>query len=162
MKMSRHYRKKVDIYHCAFTSSVAKPVCMITQKLNISPHTSFAELKLEEFNALKFGVYFIDHSWNYLFVNDYVTNNLGSKGKSLIGKNMWDQFRELAQDPVFMRLKLDTEKGLSVNSTTTSPINGQRLNIVGYPLKDCYFFYASELPKKDELMNELRSAMDRH
>jgi hypothetical protein len=135
---------------------------MITQKLNISPTTSFAELNLGEFNSLKFSVYFMDHSWNYLFVNDHVKNNLGNKGNALIGKNMWEAFRELAQDPVFMRLKLDTEKGLHVNCTTTSPINGQRLNIVGYPLKDCYFFYASELPKKDELMSELRSAMERH
>jgi hypothetical protein len=103
----------------------------------------------------------LDRNWNYLYVNDYVQRNLGKRGESLIGKNMWDNFSELSQDTSFMKLKADTEKGLAVNITTTSPLSGQRLNIIGHPLKDCYFFCASQLPKKDELMNELRSVMDK-
>jgi hypothetical protein len=132
------------------------------QKLNVPAETCFSELNLQDFNSLKFGVYFLDHHWNYLYVNEFVQRNLGKRGESLIGKNMWDNFTELAQDTSFMKMRLETERGLPVNFTTTSPINGQRLNIIGHPLKDCYFFCASQLPKKDELMNELRNVMEKN
>jgi hypothetical protein len=135
--------------------------CMLVQKLNIPEDSLFADLDLEKFNSLKFAVYLIDHDWNYLFVNDFVKNNLGGRADSLSGKNMWDYFPELANAGDFVKLKQNMEAGIHVNITTTSPINGHRLNIVGYPIRDCYFFYASQLPQKENLLNELRTAMDR-
>jgi len=131
------------------------------QKLDIPQNARFEELKLEEFNALKYAVYVIDDRWNYLFINDYAASNLGARGNDLVGKNIWSQFEELRTDPAFIRMKSDIEKGLPVNITTTSPITNHRLNIVGYPLQDCYFFYASRLPKKDELLNELRTVLEK-
>jgi hypothetical protein len=132
------------------------------QKLNIPKDTSFAELPFETFNQLKFALYVLDSGWNYLFVNDYATSNLRMSSGELVGVNMWTRFRELATDPAFVRMKNDIEKGIAVNFVTTSPINGQRLNIVGYSLKDCHFFYASQLPNKEDLLNELRSALEKH
>ena len=132
------------------------------QKLNIPTQARFSELELNQFNSLKFAVYFLDKDWNYLFVNDYVQAMLGSDAESLVGKNMWTQFAELANDPAYIRMKTDTEKGAPVNFITTSPITGQRLNIVGYPLQDCYFFYTSQLPRKEDLMNELRETLEKH
>lgn len=129
------------------------------QKLDIPQNARFEDLKLEEFNSLKYAVYVINDQWNYLFVNDHAKRNLGERGSDLIGKNMWTQFEELGSDPAFVRMRAEIEKGMPVNITTNSPINDQRLNIVGYPLQDCYFFYASQLPKKDELLNELRSSL---
>jgi hypothetical protein len=140
---------------------LSPPQIFTMQKLNVPADTCFSALPLKEFDSLKFGVYFLDYQWNYLYVNEYVQRNLGNRGESLVGKNMWSSFSELAHDTSFIKLKTDTEKGLAVNITTTSPISGQRLNIIGYPLKDCYFFCASQLPKKDELMSELRSVMDK-
>lgn len=131
------------------------------QKLNIAPQTRFSEIELEQFNAYKFSIYFLDTNWNYLFINSHGQHNLGARGESIIGKNMWQHFSELTKDPSFSKMKHDTENGTSVNFITTSPITGQRLNIVGYPLQDCYFFYASQLPNKEALMNELRESMDK-
>ncbi len=131
------------------------------EKLNIPQNARFSELDLEAFRDLKYSVYVIDHNWNYLFVNDYVERNLGDRGKDLVGKNMWQSFVELASDPAFLRMKMEIEKGLPVNFITNSPITSQRLNIVGYPLADCYLFYTSQLPKKEDLMHELRSVMEK-
>lgn len=131
------------------------------RKLQISQDSFFSELDLAELDEAKFSVYVLDHQWNYLFVNQHVKSNLGERGQDMVGKNMWQYFSELSADFVFQKMKQETENGLSVNFTTTSPINGQRLNIVGYPLKDCYFFYASQLPRKDELLNELRSTLEK-
>jgi len=124
--------------------------------LDISKYSYFSELPLEQFNNYKISVYVIDKNWNYLFVNDFVKKNLGQRSEDIIGKNMWQEFKELAIDPSFLLLKKNTEKGLNTNLITTSPINSQRLNIIGNPLKDCYFFSSSILPKKEDLIDELR------
>ena len=130
-------------------------------KFNTSRFGQFSDLTLEHFNSLKFSVYVLDFNWNYLFVNDFVKQNLVEKAEDLVGKNMWAEFPELAVDPSFILLKKNTEKGLDTNIVTTSPINSQRLNIVGKPLKDCYFFFSTILPNKDELINELRGQLEK-
>jgi hypothetical protein len=130
-------------------------------KLRFTHYTEFAELPLDHFNELNFSVYVLDKNWNYLFVNRFVKKNLGDKATDLIGKNMWEEFKELATDPSFILLKRNTEKGLDTNFITTSPVNSQRLNVIGHPLKDCYLFSASILPKKEDLIDELRNELTR-
>ena len=128
-------------------------------RLEFSAGSAFADLPLEHFNSLKFSVYILDYEWNYLFVNDFVKQNLDKTSEEFIGKNMWDLFAELSADPSFMQLKNNTEKGLVSNFITISPLTSQRLNIMGYPLVDCFFFTSSILPKKEDLINELREAL---
>jgi hypothetical protein len=122
---------------------------------------TFADLPLEDFNRLRFSVYIIDFDWNYLFVNDFVQGNLGEKGKNLVGKNMWRTFTQLASDPVFQKLKANMDKRIITNIVTTSPLNFQRLNIIGYPLQDCFYFSSTILPDKDSLLNEIREELVR-
>jgi hypothetical protein len=128
-------------------------------KFPITEYKKFAELPFDKLNSLKFSVYIIDFSWNYLFVNEFVQTNLGERGKDLIGKNMWVQFKELATHPSFQTLKRNSEKGIVSNLIAISPVNGKRLNITGYPLEDCYYFSASILPDKDDLIDELRNEL---
>ena len=128
-------------------------------QFDISGYQEFSQLPLEEFNTFKFSVYIIDLDWNYIFVNDFVKKNLGERAETLVGKNMWQEFKELVNDPSFILLRKNTEKGLVTNIVTTSPINSQRLNIIGRPLKDCYFFASSILPKKEDLIDELRNQL---
>src|SRR5687768_14449416 len=101
-------------------------------KFPITNYKKFIELPLDQFQKLKFLVYIIDFNWNYLFVNDAVKSNLGKRGNNLVGKNMWEEFEELAADPAFNQLRKKMEQGLTVNMETISPINGKRLNITGY------------------------------
>jgi len=126
-------------------------------RFDFNSYSKFSDLPLEQFNTLKFSVYALDFNWNYLFVNDFVKKNLGERAANLMGKNMWEVFEELAIDPSFALMKKNAEKGLKVNLITTSPINSQRLNIVGHTLEDCWLFTSSILPDKDELLDELRS-----
>jgi hypothetical protein len=119
----------------------------------------FSELPFQEFNNQKFSIYIIDFNWNYLFVNDFVKKNLGSRGENLLGKNMWEEFPELAKDSVFNMLKSNLDRGITTNLVTTSPINGQRLNISGYALDDCFFFSSSIMPDKSDLLNEIRNEL---
>jgi hypothetical protein len=128
-------------------------------KFPIADYKKFSELPFNQFNTLKFSIYIIDFSWNYLFVNDFVKNNLGSRGNDLTGKSMWIEFKELATDPSFKFLKQNMEKGIVTNINVISPVNGKRLNIAGYPLEDCYYFSASILPDKDDLIEELRNEL---
>jgi hypothetical protein len=128
-------------------------------KFPITEYKKFSELPFEKFNTLKFSVYIIDFNWNYLFVNDFVKQNLGDRASNLIGKNMWEEFKVLAADPSFQLLKKNTERGVSSNIIVTSPIDGKRLNITGYSLQDCYYFSSSILPDKDNLIDELRNEL---
>jgi hypothetical protein len=131
-------------------------------KFPITNYKKFIELPLDQLQKLKFLVYIIDFNWNYLFVNDSVKANLGERGNNLVGKNMWEEFEELAIDPTFNQLRKKMEQGLTVNLETISPINGKRLNITGYRLEDCYYFASSILPDKDDLIHELRSHLGRN
>lgn len=128
-------------------------------KFPITEYKKFSELPLDKFNSLKFSVYIIDFNWNYLFVNDFAKSVLGERGADLVGKNMWREFKELADDPLFQFMKKKSEEGITTNITATSPVNGKRLNIVGYRLTDCYFFSASILPDKNSLIDELRNEL---
>lgn len=130
-------------------------------KFPITQFKKFAELPLDQLDLLKFSVYIIDFNWNYLFVNEFVKTNLGERAADLIGKNIWTEFKELAVDPSYNFLRKNMEKKIVTNINTTSPVNSQRLNIVGYPLEDSYYFSASILPDKDELLNELRRHIKR-
>lgn len=123
---------------------------------------NFSELSLEGFDDVPFSVYILNKEWEYLYVNHFVENNLGKKREELLGKNMWELFPELKTDPIFNQLKSETEAGKTTNFITISPLTLHRLNIVGQPLDDCYFFTASILPNKDALLNELRGAMHKH
>ena len=74
-------------------------------KFPIYQYKFFSELPFDRFNTFRFSIYIIDFDWNYLFVNDFVKANLGKRAENLIGKNMWTQFTELANDPHFIQLK---------------------------------------------------------
>jgi hypothetical protein len=130
-------------------------------KFPINNYKKFIELPLDQFNRLKFSVYIIDFNWNYLFVNDAVKNNLGDRATSLMGKNMWEEFKELAEDSTFILMRKKMEQGITVNMETISPLTRRRLNITGYALEDCYYFSSSILPDKDDLIHDLRNQLGR-
>jgi hypothetical protein len=130
-------------------------------KFPITEFKRFDELPLDKFDTFRFSVYIIDFNWNYLFVNEFARKNLGERGKDLVGKNIWREFKELAAHPSFLQLKSNTERGIASNMIVTSPVNGKRLNITGYQLTDCYYFSASVLPDKDDLIDELRNELSK-
>ncbi|MBA3665053.1 MAG: hypothetical protein H0W61_12705 [Bacteroidetes bacterium] len=82
----------------------------------------------------------VDFDWNYLFVNKFFKKKLGSKGEKLKGKNLWTEFSELVNNPVYMSLKENMDAKMPTSTVTTSPFTSDRLSIVGYPLSDCYYF----------------------
>jgi hypothetical protein len=130
-------------------------------KFPINEYRKFSELPLDKFNSFKFSVYVLDFDWNYIFVNSFVETNLGERGKNLVGKNMWIEFKELAADPTFMQLKDKMNRRIPCNFQTHSPVNGNRLYITGYPLDDCLYCTSSILPDRQELMNDLRNQLSR-
>lgn len=130
-------------------------------KFPIAQYKKFSELPLDKMDTFNFSVYLIDFNWNYLFVNKFVKKNLGARGENLIGKNMWTEFKELANDPNFTLLRQNMERKVATNITTISPITSQRLNITGYPMEDCYYFASSILPDKEDLMQELRNELSK-
>ena len=128
-------------------------------KLLFSGETFFADLPLDHFDTLRFSVYVLDPSWNYLFVNEFVQESLKQPREFFIGKNIWNLFPELSNDPSFGQLKINSEKGLMTNFITISPLTSQRISVTGQPLADCYFFTSSILPKKEDLIDELREIL---
>lgn len=130
-------------------------------KFPINNYRNFSELPLDKFDTFKFSVYIIDFDWNYRFVNEFARINLGTRAENIIGKNMWKEFPELEKDPVFNQLKEKMDARVPCSFETMSPVNGKRLYITGFPLDDCFYFTASILPDKQELMNELRSMLSK-
>src|SRR4051812_36828343 len=106
----------------------------------------YKDIPVDKLKKLSFSVYIIDKNWNYLFVNDFVPLNLGLN-ENLEGKNMWQRFPALLADEAFIKLKLNSEAGISSKITLTSPLTSQRINIVSYILDDCFVFYSVILPR---------------
>lgn len=94
------------------------------------------------------------------FVNQFVYKNLKAS-ESLIGKNMWETFPLLVIDPDFRLMKKNMEMNKATNIITISPLTGQRLSIIGYALEDCYFFSASIMLNKEDLISALRKYLDK-
>ena len=130
------------------------------QKLLFPKSTCFKDLPLEKFQAVRYSVYVIDWDWKYLFVNKFATQNLGTKGIGLEGKNIWKNFPELETDLNFQTLRANSEKGLDTNILTISPLTSQRIHITGQRLQDCYLFTSSITPNKEELLEELKNALN--
>ncbi|MCE3258774.1 MAG: hypothetical protein K0S12_415 [Bacteroidetes bacterium] len=128
-------------------------------KLSFPDSTSFKDLPLDVLNKAQYGVYVTDLDWNYLFVNKFVAKNLGPEGEKLIGKNMWTTFPPLKNDATFKELKERTEKGIESSFTTISPLTGQKIHITGQVLKDCYLFTSSVLPKKEDVIEDLKRTL---
>jgi PAS domain S-box-containing protein len=128
-------------------------------KFPITDYKRFEELPLDLLDKLKFSIYLIDFNWNFLFVNQFVHHSFGKRVENIIGKNLWDVFPELDGNPLYKMMKKNIENGIVVNQVTNSPVNGQRVNVVGYALEDCYFFSSSVVPDKQDLLQELRKQL---
>ncbi len=130
-------------------------------KLFFPSSTFFKELPLDQFENARYSIYVIDWNWNYLFVNKFALENLGSKANSVLkGKNMWTTFPELEKDLHFATLRENSEKGLNTNILAVSPLTGQRLHITGQKLGDCYLFTSSITPNKEKLIEELKNTLN--
>jgi hypothetical protein len=130
-------------------------------KFPITDYNRFEELPLDQLNNLKFSVYIVDFNWNFLFLNDITSKNHGKRVENAVGANLWTTFPELMADPIFKIIKKNMEKRVVINQVTVSPVNGQRVNIVGYALEDCYYFASSILPDKQDLLQDLRSELNK-
>lgn len=126
---------------------------------DINNYSSYSELPLQEFKKARFSIYVMDKEWNYLFANEFSAQNQAKDASFFFGKNIWTLFPELARDLAFIQLKQNCEHGLETHLTTTSPLNGQRLKIASRPLKDCYLFFSSVMPSKDDLLNGLKNEL---
>lgn len=130
-------------------------------KFPINEYRRFSELPLEKFNEFRFSVYLLDFDWNYLFVNKFVTENLGPRGKDLIGRNMWTEFPQLAADSSFIQLRETLNRRVPWSFDTQSPVTAQRLYVTGYPLEDCLYCTSSIIPEKQVLIDDLREQLKR-
>lgn len=127
-------------------------------KLLRTKYTQFSELPLEQFNDLHIEIYITDLNWNFLFVNHHVLQVNGSQ--QLLGKNFWATFAAPGIDTNFYTLRKNLEQGVVTNFVTPMR-NMKKQNIIGYPLKDCFYVSASEVPNKQDLIQELRGELGR-
>ena len=104
----------------------------------------------------------IDYDWNFLFANEHSIAKL--QGKDPAGKHIrtiWQENPHYNFQPVFNMLndKVQERKPMEVHSR--SPLTRKAIEIVGYPLDDCYYFSIYELPDKESLLSELKSILKR-
>lgn len=125
--------------------------------VQITDYKTFSDLPLEQFNSLGYPIFIVDFDWNYLFVNDFVKSQVGDRAGNLAGKNMWTAFKPLATDPVFRRLRSNLDNRIITNIVVTSPLTFQLLNIVGYPLDDCFYFSMTPIPEKNTMADNISS-----
>ena len=129
-------------------------------EFQLTRFSRFSELPFDTFELLDTSIYVLDFNWNYLFVNQFVYKNLKAT-ESFVGKNMWETFPLLAIDPDFRLMKKNMEMNKATNIITISPLTGQRLSIIGYALEDCYFFSASIMLNKEDLISDLRKHLEK-
>ncbi|MGZ3901209.1 MAG: hypothetical protein ACXVNM_09755 [Bacteroidia bacterium] len=124
-------------------------------KLLRSKYTAYSELPLDEFNELNTEIYLFDFRWKCLFIN---TLAKCKSGTDKTGNNFMEIFPHLPTDKDFEQLKQNMESGIVTNFVTSSVAN-KKVNIVGFPLKDCFYISKSPVPDKDDLISELRGEL---
>lgn len=130
-------------------------------KFPITRFRRFDEVPKDALNNLRFLVCLFDFEWRFLFLNDFARVYFGYRGEQLHGKVLWEEFNELLNVPAYKQLKLSAEKGVVTRIETLSPVSAKRLSITSYTLDDCYYFAASVLPDKEQLIDELRHELSR-
>lgn len=124
--------------------------------VHVNKNFSFSDLRLAEYKSLNYSVYVLNFDWHFLYVNDFVLSNLNGQGGKLIGQNIWSTFPALKNDLAFQKMKSDAEQGLKSSFTTMSPLTGQKIQVSGQNLRDCFFFTSTPVPLKEDLIRELR------
>jgi hypothetical protein len=130
-------------------------------EVSIKNFKRFEEIPLHVLDKLPFSVYIIDYNWIYLFLNANSINVFGSLANSLIGKSALEVFKDARYQAMFDKIKEGVENKISLNTTVYSPLRGRQVNIKGYPLEDCYYFSATILPAKEEVLADLRAQLKR-
>jgi PAS domain-containing protein len=128
-------------------------------EIPLSDKMSFSELPLNQYKTADSRIYILDSDGVILFVNQTVTSQLNLSADQFMGKSIWEIFPSLALDPDFQLLRRNVENNRFGQIITTSPVTGTRVSIVGYALKDCYFFSASMLMNKSDLINDLKRSL---
>ena len=145
-----------EVQECKASGTIFFRTCRMPG-VQITNYKTFSELPLEQFNSQGYPIFIVDFDWNYLFVNDFVRRQVGDRAGNLKGKNMWIAFKPLTADPVFRRLRSNLDKRIITNIVVTSPMTFQLLNIVGYPLDDCFYFSMTPIPEKNAMADNISS-----
>lgn len=132
---------------------------MQTVRSRVAEHQTFETLPLEELQPRKFSIYIIDYAWNYLFANQYAIGLLGTDptGKNI--RDVWKERPEVNFEPLYNLMKESVKKRVPMEVKSRSPLTKRAIEILGQPLKDCYYFSINEVPDKETLMQELKSLL---
>jgi len=120
-----------------------------------SKYTALSQLPLDEFNELNVEVFLFDLGWKCVFSNTLANCKAGI---DKTGYNFWEMFPHFPSDRDFDLLKQNMENGV-VTNFVTSFAGPKKVNIVGFPLKDCYYISKAPVPDKDDLISELRGEL---
>ena len=94
-----------------------------------------------------------------MFANQYAIGLLGTDptGKNI--RDVWKERPEVNFEPLYNLMKESVKKRVPMEVKSRSPLTKRAIEILGQPLKDCYYFSINEVPDKETLMQELKSLL---
>jgi hypothetical protein len=116
----------------------------------------FLELPFDYLEKQPFSIYVLTYDSTFLYVNPVATAKL--RGASILGNSIdfvttnFPAFN-LASTFSFLRYPLEIHKPVSIRST----VNGEMMDVNGFPLEDCYCISISEVIERHSLINELKT-----
>lgn len=135
---------------------------MHISELRRAQYHSFKDLPLERLQTRNYSIYIIDYHWEYLFANRYAIASIGGidpTGKHV--KQIWKENPQINFEPIYNVLDKRVAGRESFELKSRSPITRRAIEISGYPLTDCYYFFIHELPDKAKLIDELKTILKR-
>ncbi|OIJ20816.1 hypothetical protein BKP45_08465 [Anaerobacillus alkalidiazotrophicus] len=94
--------------------------------------------------------YVLDENWKIIYLNNEGEKIVNRTRDELIGKNIWAEFPELVDLPLYTNLYLAMEKRLPINFEMYHPIYKKWFNVRIYPIKEglsVYFLDISDTKK---------------
>lgn len=131
------------------------------KSFSINDYDLFAEVPLHQLDEVAYSAYIINYNWVYLFINKSARDAFGPLADKLIGNSALETFRDSKFAEIFENIKDDVERKLAINKTVVSPLRGSQVILKGHALKDCYYFSATVVPTKVEVLNELRDQLNK-
>jgi hypothetical protein len=126
-----------------------------------SEYKRFDQLPLSVLDELPFSVYIVDYNWVYRFINRSARQAFGALADKLIGQNVFEVFRDKRFEQIFLGIKGDVDRRVAIHKIVESPLRGSQVILKGIPLEDCYYFTATIVPAKIEVLNELRDELNK-
>jgi two-component system sporulation sensor kinase A len=104
----------------------------------------------------------LDRDWRFTYVNAAAERMLGRTRNSLLGRNLWEEFPEAVESPVYAAHQRAMEEGVTTSAEFFLPPLRAWFEATSYPAPEGLSVFFREVTARRQLAEELRASEERY